>query len=101
MPTQCLYPFSSHADIPDTCVHYMGGLLDALIQGLKEVRTLVQGCGRDCRVACVAGLGSWLRALTSVRLHFLECPAEGALALQQPEPWQNPRGWLVLRDLAS
>lgn len=25
-----------HADIPDTCVHYMGGLLDALIQGLKE-----------------------------------------------------------------
>ncbi|XP_062938421.1 nucleolar protein 6 isoform X4 [Cynocephalus volans] len=26
-----------HADIPDTCVHYVGGLLDALIQGLKEV----------------------------------------------------------------
>ncbi|EPQ03522.1 Nucleolar protein 6 [Myotis brandtii] len=26
-----------HADIPETCVHYMGGLLDALIQGLKEV----------------------------------------------------------------
>ncbi|XP_004428412.1 PREDICTED: nucleolar protein 6 [Ceratotherium simum simum] len=25
-----------HADIPDTCVHYMGGLLEALIQGLKE-----------------------------------------------------------------
>ncbi|XP_036891791.1 nucleolar protein 6 [Sturnira hondurensis] len=25
-----------HADIPDTCVHYMGGQLDALIQGLKE-----------------------------------------------------------------
>ncbi|KAB0392685.1 hypothetical protein E2I00_019301, partial [Balaenoptera physalus] len=25
-----------HADIPDTCVHYTGGLLDALIQGLKE-----------------------------------------------------------------
>ncbi|XP_062938420.1 nucleolar protein 6 isoform X3 [Cynocephalus volans] len=25
-----------HADIPDTCVHYVGGLLDALIQGLKE-----------------------------------------------------------------
>ncbi|XP_006098834.1 nucleolar protein 6 isoform X1 [Myotis lucifugus] len=25
-----------HADIPETCVHYMGGLLDALIQGLKE-----------------------------------------------------------------
>ncbi|XP_029059010.1 nucleolar protein 6 isoform X3 [Monodon monoceros] len=26
-----------HADIPDTCVHYTGGLLDALIQSLKEV----------------------------------------------------------------
>nr|KAF6434043.1 nucleolar protein 6 [Molossus molossus] len=25
-----------HADIPEACVHYMGGLLDALIQGLKE-----------------------------------------------------------------
>lgn len=25
-----------HADIPDTCVHYTGGFLDALIQGLKE-----------------------------------------------------------------
>uniref|UniRef100_G3SVB9 Nucleolar protein 6 n=1 Tax=Loxodonta africana TaxID=9785 RepID=G3SVB9_LOXAF len=25
-----------HADIPDTCVHYVGGFLDALIQGLKE-----------------------------------------------------------------
>ncbi|XP_003800330.1 nucleolar protein 6 isoform X1 [Otolemur garnettii] len=25
-----------HADIPDTCVHYVGGLLDALIQGVKE-----------------------------------------------------------------
>ncbi|XP_077004029.1 nucleolar protein 6 [Tamandua tetradactyla] len=25
-----------HADIPDTCIHYVGGLLDALIQGLKE-----------------------------------------------------------------
>ncbi|KAG8505889.1 Nucleolar protein 6 [Galemys pyrenaicus] len=25
-----------HADIPDTCVHYVGGLLDSLIQGLKE-----------------------------------------------------------------
>nr|XP_017509913.2 nucleolar protein 6 isoform X2 [Manis javanica] len=25
-----------HADIPGTCVRYMGGLLDALIQGLKE-----------------------------------------------------------------
>ncbi|XP_072815347.1 nucleolar protein 6 isoform X2 [Vicugna pacos] len=25
-----------HADIPDTCVHYTGGLLDTLIQGLKE-----------------------------------------------------------------
>ncbi|KAB1252202.1 Nucleolar protein 6 [Camelus dromedarius] len=25
-----------HADIPDTCIHYTGGLLDTLIQGLKE-----------------------------------------------------------------
>nr|XP_012318628.1 nucleolar protein 6 isoform X2 [Aotus nancymaae] len=25
-----------HADIPETCVHYVGGPLDALIQGLKE-----------------------------------------------------------------
>uniref|UniRef100_A0A673VC95 Nucleolar protein 6 n=1 Tax=Suricata suricatta TaxID=37032 RepID=A0A673VC95_SURSU len=25
-----------HADIPDTCVHYVGGLLDALIQSPKE-----------------------------------------------------------------
>ncbi|XP_007948870.2 nucleolar protein 6 [Orycteropus afer afer] len=25
-----------HADIPDTCIHYVGGFLDALIQGLKE-----------------------------------------------------------------
>ncbi|XP_045696803.1 nucleolar protein 6 [Phyllostomus hastatus] len=25
-----------HADIPDTCVHYMGGQVDTLIQGLKE-----------------------------------------------------------------
>ncbi|KAM6182038.1 nucleolar protein 6 [Erethizon dorsatum] len=25
-----------HADIPDTCVHYVGGFLDALIQGPKE-----------------------------------------------------------------
>ncbi|KAM5183507.1 nucleolar protein 6 isoform 1-T2 [Callospermophilus lateralis] len=25
-----------HADIPDNCVHYVGGFLDALIQGLKE-----------------------------------------------------------------
>lgn len=30
--------FFSHADIPDTCVHYVGGFLDALIQGPKEVR---------------------------------------------------------------
>ncbi|XP_037654304.1 nucleolar protein 6 [Choloepus didactylus] len=28
-----------HADIPDTCIHYVGGLLDALIQGLKETST--------------------------------------------------------------
>ncbi|XP_075823608.1 nucleolar protein 6 [Microtus pennsylvanicus] len=26
-----------HADIPDTCVHYVGGFLDALIQGPKEL----------------------------------------------------------------
>ena len=38
--------FSSHADIPGTCVHYTGGLLDALIQGLKEVRALVQSWGQ-------------------------------------------------------
>ncbi|XP_012882142.1 PREDICTED: nucleolar protein 6 [Dipodomys ordii] len=25
-----------HADIPDTCIHYVGGFLDALIQDLKE-----------------------------------------------------------------
>ncbi|XP_045418926.1 nucleolar protein 6 isoform X3 [Lemur catta] len=25
-----------HADIPETCVHYVGGLVDVLIQGLKE-----------------------------------------------------------------
>uniref|UniRef100_A0A5F9DU11 Nucleolar protein 6 n=1 Tax=Oryctolagus cuniculus TaxID=9986 RepID=A0A5F9DU11_RABIT len=25
-----------HADIPDTCVHYAGSLLDSLLQGLKE-----------------------------------------------------------------
>lgn len=30
--------FSSHTDIPDTCIHYMGGFLDALIQCPKEVR---------------------------------------------------------------
>lgn len=46
VPTVCLHPFSSHADIPDTCVHYTGGFLDALIQGLKEVRALVQGRGQ-------------------------------------------------------
>lgn len=46
VPTLCLYLFSRHADIPDICVHYMGGLLDALIQGLKEVKTLVQNCGQ-------------------------------------------------------
>ena len=44
--SRSLCPFSSHADIPDTCVHYTGGLLDALIQGLKEVRALVQGWGQ-------------------------------------------------------
>ncbi|XP_021562923.1 nucleolar protein 6 isoform X2 [Carlito syrichta] len=25
-----------HADIPETCVHYVGGLLDSLIQGFKQ-----------------------------------------------------------------
>lgn len=30
--------FFSHADIPDTCIQYVGGFLDALIQNPKEVR---------------------------------------------------------------
>jgi hypothetical protein len=40
MPSLCLCPSFRHADIPDICVHYVGGFLDALIQGLKEVRAL-------------------------------------------------------------
>ncbi|XP_013378402.1 PREDICTED: nucleolar protein 6 [Chinchilla lanigera] len=38
-----------HADIPDACVHYVGGFLDALIQGPKETA----GTGEEALAAAV------------------------------------------------
>ncbi|XP_058157972.1 nucleolar protein 6 isoform X2 [Dasypus novemcinctus] len=38
-----------HADIPDTCVHYVGGLLEALIQGPKET----SGTGEEALAVAV------------------------------------------------
>ncbi|XP_045145137.1 nucleolar protein 6 isoform X2 [Echinops telfairi] len=38
-----------HADIPETCVHYVGGFLDALIQGPKET----SGTGEEALAAVV------------------------------------------------
>lgn len=45
----------------------MGGLLDVLMQGLKEVRALVQGWGQawDWRVPCVARLGEGMESRPS------------------------------------
>lgn len=65
--------FFSHADIPDTCVHYVGGFLDALIQGPKEVRALVQAWQAMARLERTFP--------TAASLHLL-CPAGGALVLQ-------------------
>ncbi|KAB1252201.1 Nucleolar protein 6 [Camelus dromedarius] len=81
-----------HADIPDTCIHYTGGLLDTLIQGLKEVRALVQGWDFQHRelTQCCATLSPLLPQVfppTPVRpaYSFYEHLQERASLLPRPD----------------
>lgn len=60
----------SHADIPDTCIHYVGGFLDALIQRPKEVRALGSNLYKWVSCPPLSAFTSWGGQQGVCRLHY-------------------------------